>query len=260
MASVNKATRDEWREEGRIRAHETRDSLGLGTDPIPDIFSLIEKQGVFLIRYPVENPDLHAFYGLLGDDPIVYINAAEPLGRQVFSAAHELCHLIYDNKALQGSRCNPGQEQDDKAEVVADAFAGEFLIPRDRVVMEYLRRFGWRKPAEREVIVLMQEFRVSYSAMVYAMFQAGIVRSGAQLHALMQLGSVAGRDDLRTAILRQGYVATLIEPTQATCSPGQIEDVILNFQEERITWSKIESLLGPWGKQPEDYRLAPHQD
>lgn len=261
MVTVNKAIRDSWREEGRIRAQETRNSMGLGTDPIPDVFALIEKQGALLIRYQVDNPDFHAFYGILDDVPVVYINAGEPLGRQIFSAAHELCHLLYDRVSLSGTRCNPGQDQQDKeAEVVADAFAGEFLIPRDRLIMEYLRRFRHRKPSEREVIELMHEFRVSYAAMAYAMFQARIIKTGAQWNAIRQLGAIDRHQDLKMAILRQGYDAALIEPTRDACSPGPIEDTIRNFEKHRITWSKLESVLERWGKQPEDYGLRPYQD
>jgi Zn-dependent peptidase ImmA (M78 family) len=260
MAVVDKTVRDAWREEGRIRAQETRNSMGLGSDPIPDIFALIEKQNVVLMRYPDDNPDFHAFYGLFEDVRVVYLNTREPLGRQVFSAAHELCHLLYDHAILDGVRCNPGQDQQSETEAIADAFAGEFLMPADRAAMEYLRRFRQRKPSEREVIELMYEFKVSYAAMAYTLFRAGIIKTGAQWNAIRQLGSVERHQDLRKAILRQGYAVDLVEPTAATCSRVPIEATIWNFDKHRITWGKIESVLEPWGKRPEDYGLRPYQD
>ncbi len=259
-AAASKALRDEWRTKGRVRAHETRDSMGLGADPVPDVFSLLERQGVFLLRYPVDNRDLHAFYGLLNEDPVVYINAIEPLGRQIFSVAHELCHLIYDRASLAGVSCNPGQDQQDETEAVADAFAGEFLMPRDRVVMEYAHRFRQRKPSAYEVIELMQYFRVSYAAMAYAMFQAGVIKTGAQWMSIRQLGAVDRHQELRTALLQQGYDTALIESTAATCSPEQIADTVWNFKNHKITWNKIQSVLEIWGKRPEDYGLRPYQD
>lgn len=260
MPSDRRAHREQLRQEGRLRAQQTRAELGLGAGPIPDVFAIVEQQGVFLVRYPSGDPDLHAFYGAFENRSVVYVNSNESLGRQIFSAAHELCHFKYDSRSLHQVRCNPGGDQEDEVEIIADAFAGEFLMPEDRVRLEYYKRFGFRKPTERDVINLMQEFRVSYAAMAYMMFKAGVIKTGGLWNTIRQLGSVENHQALRGALLRQGFSTDLIEPTPPRFPRVFLEAAISNFDEGIITWNKLESLLEPWGKRPEDYDLRPHQE
>jgi Zn-dependent peptidase ImmA (M78 family) len=240
---------------GIFRAQETRGALGLGRGPVHDMFSLIENQGIFLVRSPSGNPNLHAFFAIIEGIPVIYTNSDETLGRQIFSTAHEFCHYLYDQHTLSEVYCNPGVDGTERREVIGDAFAGEFLLPKEGVCFEYMRRFRASPPTEREAIKLMQDFRVSYHAMGYALYRAGLFRSAAAYRTVRDLGSLENKDRLRALILRLGFTTELVEPTVPQCPQRFLEAAIANYEGGVITYAKLRSLLKPWGRRPEDFEL-----
>ncbi len=242
---------------GTIRAQEVRGSLGLGRGPVPNMFSLVESEGIFLVRAPSGSPDLHAFFAMIDGSPVIYVNSGETLGRQTFSVAHEYYHFLFDRQSLREVDCNPGSKTKNPREVAADAFAGEFLLPRDGVAYEYVRRFGTTKPGEREAIKMMQVFRVSYRAMVKALRKADLFDSYSAYKRVKDICSLENKDKLRELTLRLGFSTELIDPTSTPQCPQRfLEAVIANYESGLITYRKLRSLLEPWKKTPEEYGLS----
>lgn len=144
--------------------------LGLGDEPIKDIFSLIESQGVHVIRQEMGNVGFDgAFLFSPENGAFVIVNASRPLVRQVFTAAHEYCHCLkHRNRGIQIDRniyedyLNANAPAMDR---YANAFAVAFLMPR-KAIERAIKNLDKHLGAE-EVIQLKRYFGVSYQAMVW---------------------------------------------------------------------------------------------
>ena len=136
-------------------ARTLRATLNLGDDPIADINTVIESH--FMVDVARE-PMPSTVAGLLIRDPdadalasvaLMLINSDAPVGRQRFTAAHELCHLIFGDTGLWRADAfepDPG----DHNELRADYFAAEFLAPAAAVravASEVTDSFGAQPPA-----------------------------------------------------------------------------------------------------------------
>ncbi len=105
----------------------------------------------------------------------VLINADQPYDRGRWTAAHEIGHLVLRHEAAGG--CELGRRFR-PAEVQADQFAGELLMParaiplQARVVEEELKGRGKLNTAH-SILMLGRRFLVSYQAMLVRLGQLG---------------------------------------------------------------------------------------
>lgn len=153
-------------------AQACRAALGLKDDePIHDLCGLLESAGVKV--YPIAS-SAEGFFGLsVGEEeggPAVIVNAWERIAveRRIFTAAHELGHLI-----LHLSSYDVTQEMEDKAqEQEADHFAAHFLMPDDGFLKEWNEASGlhW---VER-VFKVKRIFRVSYKTVLNRLLALGL--------------------------------------------------------------------------------------
>ena len=115
-------------------ADEERRRLGFGFEPIRDIFTLLELNGLRVLRMPI--PEESKISGVLiyfeaERAAFALINSAQPFERQAFTAAHEYCHYLKDR--------NIGPIIDHP-----DIFVGEYLSlyhPRERFAQTFTVRF-----------------------------------------------------------------------------------------------------------------------
>lgn len=98
---------------------------------------------------------------------LVLINSSNPIGRQRFTLAHELKHIL-DNpfvKFLYPSA--PGISDHERAESMCDYFAGCLLMPRT-----WLKKAWWE--SNQDVATLARQFQVSRQAMQVRLQQIGL--------------------------------------------------------------------------------------
>lgn len=150
-------------------AVSAREAFHLGeTELIRDICGLLEDNGikVFLPRIASEG-----FFGLsVGAEdggPAVVVNTWERISveRWIFSAAHELGHLLMHLDAYDIEQ----ESEDDEQEKDADRFASGFLMPHDIFRQEWEQARG--RPLVDRVFKLKQIFRVSYKTVLYRVAQ-----------------------------------------------------------------------------------------
>ena len=149
-----------------IRAAELcRIKFGLTDDePIRDISGLLEQNGIKVIRFDYKSRD---FFGLAvaEDDggPAVIVNTWDRISveRWIFSAVHELGHLLLHLNAFNLDVT----EEDDKQEDEADRFASHFLMPKKAFKGEWLESRGL--PIVERVLKVKQMFFVSYKTVLY---------------------------------------------------------------------------------------------
>ena len=148
-----------------VVASEVRSRFGLGKrEPVHDICGLLESEGIKVLSIPVAND---AFMGLSVAEedggPAVIVNTWErlPVETWIFSAAHELAHLL-----LHLSAYDVSEEREDRAqEQEADRFASHFLMPDEVFRKEWDEAAGL--PLADRVLKVKRVFRVSWRTVLY---------------------------------------------------------------------------------------------
>jgi Zn-dependent peptidase ImmA (M78 family) len=143
-----------------LRAH-----FDLGAhEPVHDICGLLERQGIKVLSVNIATD---AFLGLSVSEedggPAVVVNTWErlPVEHWIFSAAHELAHLLLHLQAYQVD-----EELEDKdQERDADAFASHFLMPEAVFRREWDDTVGM--PLFDRVLKVKRVFRVSWRTVLF---------------------------------------------------------------------------------------------
>ena len=140
-------------------------------EPIYDICGLLEDAGVKVRQISMASD---SFFGLsiAGDDggPAIVVNAWEriPVERRIFSAAHELGHLMLHRDAFDVSRTEENKTEENEANL----FAGHFLMPDKGFFKEWDEAAGLH-PVDR-VFKVKRIFHVSYKAVIFRLIEHGI--------------------------------------------------------------------------------------
>jgi len=249
-AKFSAADKEKFLQEARLHARQYRRELGLGDEPIADIFDLIERQGIILVRYPIPSEKLSAMIARESDEYLIFINSNMSLGHQIFSAGHELHHYRYDRDNLQAIACNPISEPNDPAELMANYFSGEFLMPEETVRATW-KRFGkMERILPIHVITMACTFKVSFAAMLYTLLKLKLI-PGSVYGKLKKLSQPENEELLTKYYSHIGAVG-LIKTTQSELSKAFIEAANSNYANGLVSYKKLESLLNPWDKTPED--------
>lgn len=156
----------------RKAAELVRDALRLGDDPIFDISGLLEdKVGIKVLWLEIAS---EGFFGLSvaedGSGPAIVVNSWDRISveRQIFTAAHELGHLL-----LHRDEFNPDVIAEDvDAEREADVFAAYLLMPEPRFTKEWREVLGL--PLFDAVMKVKRIFRVSYRTVLHRLDEIGI--------------------------------------------------------------------------------------
>lgn len=146
-------------------AQKLRDYWGLGQEPIPDMVSLMERNGIIMSEFATDSKKIDAFsqYGEINHVPYrcVVLGTEKPsFVRRQFSCAHELGHIVLHEKFEDLSGIN--REDFRKREDEANLFAAEFLLPSKAFLVDLevhankLNRY----------VELKRKWRVSIAAMV----------------------------------------------------------------------------------------------
>jgi len=98
---------------------------------------------------------------------LIVLNGSEPAGRQRFSLAHELKHIIDHHFASLNYSAFPEAERNAMIEQICDYFAGCLLMPRPWVKRVYCS-------GTQHLPELAQTFGVSQAAMTVRLSQIGL--------------------------------------------------------------------------------------
>lgn len=157
---------------------ELRHQYNLGNYCGRSIFDFIEKfetdgGNIVLFRLPFKNNNLAGFVGYKNNRFSIYTNTNKTLGYEIFTAAHEMFHIIEnstvikENIILEESIINDEYKRSEISDILADMFAAELLMPEEDVIKEYNRLLDknvLKKPNESIIIMLQQQYYVEYKA------------------------------------------------------------------------------------------------
>lgn len=134
-------------------AEALRSMWHMNGKPIPDLLALVESKGVRVFGLTEDIREVDAFSLWLGERPTIFLNVDKSAERLRFDLAHEVGHLFMHRGVVTvGSRV---------AEIEANNFASEFLMPGDGVMAKVMGSVQLT-----DVFSLKRYWRVSAVAMV----------------------------------------------------------------------------------------------
>ena len=204
-------------------ARKTREAVGLEPHrPVQDICGLLEEHGVKVLLLDTRRD---SFFGLsvCGSDggPAVVVNTWDRISveRWIFTAAHELGHLLLHPDEYRSDATELPRE----AERQADAFASEFLMPENAFKSSWEQTEG--HSLLPRVLKVKRMFRVSYKTVLYRLVTSQ--------RATNEVWSVFQRQHLR-------HFGTTLRKA----------DEPVALKESEFTWH--------WGRSGEPDRLSRH--
>lgn len=139
-----------------------------------DVFAVINgwsQQKITVVRYPFP-AHISGMCTKEENDVIIAVSSVSSYGRQRFTLAHELYHVLFD-KGQTRVICDMGMG-DDKTETEreADLFASYFLMPYDALMQYAEAKEQWEL---KDVIEAEQFFQVSHQAMLFRLKLDGYI-------------------------------------------------------------------------------------
>lgn len=257
MASKFKLVNEKLRLDIKGKADETR--YRWTKKGLIDIFSILDNIAI-LIRRPIKTNKLSGFSTYFEDNFIVFLNSSYTLGHERFSGAHELYHITYNADILKSDKILFGDNQDIEDE--ANIFAAEFLMPEEGIKEVFYKQVDVNPgQVEAKHLVRMHNyFKVSYKAMLKQLIQLRLCDE--KLYEPLLYYQVLEKADVLEKITQmEGYSAELIKPSKIkSISTEYIEIVRRNFEDNKISYGKLEEMLGFIGKVPEDYGYVRNEE
>ncbi len=134
----------------------------------------IEVHGVFVFKASFVQREISGFC-LYGDEfPIIYLNNSVAKTRQIFTLFHELAHLLLQKDGVtkrNDSYISQMQGEDREVEIFCNAFAGEFLAPRDSISTLLVSGI----PSDDSVGRSAQELKVSREVVLRRLLDLGVI-------------------------------------------------------------------------------------
>lgn len=237
-------------------AGSTRERFGLDrSEPVRDICGLLEANGIKVLPLRVASD---AFFGLsvaaVDGGPAIAVNVWERISveRWIFTAAHELAHLVLhleDYDVVQ-------KEEEKRQEREANLFAAHFLMPQEVFAREWEETRGMA--LVDRVLKVKRMFRVSYRTVLYRLTETGACGSEIwrrfQAEVKRRTGRTLLKDDEPEALAADAFRASFPEPSRAAepedLSPADfMEDRLFHLvrravEEDEITLARGAEILG----------------
>lgn len=165
------------RDELSYQANELRKRFGVGLYSPLDVFAMMQSQErLTLVFYPFSDRISGMCVRTRSGDQLVAINSTRTLGRQRFTAAHELYHLYVQKEITTVICSNEIGAGKDEEERNADCFASYFLAPNDALrsfIEKKLLKGAYRLLTLEDVVHIEQYFRMSRQATLYRLIDDG---------------------------------------------------------------------------------------
>lgn len=219
-------------------ALKTRRMLGEdGYSPI-DIFALVngwKEKKITIVHFPLSER-ISGMCTRTREDVVICINSKSSYGRQRFTLAHELYHVLFEdntNRVICGMSFS-GHKPDSEKE--ADQFASYLLMPYD-ALFQYGEKFDvWTLD---HIIEAEQFFQISHMAMVLRLQTDGLM---SELEAMRYQGVKVSREAARLGYGKALYLP-LPEERQYFTTGEYIRKVETLADRDLISDGKKEELL-----------------
>lgn len=144
-------------------ALKLRQAWHLGIDPIPVVTDMLEERGVKIIQSDAIPGNFDGLASKVDGIPVIAVSSNAPGDRQRFTMAHELGHLVLQNRLAKGI----------DIEAASNRFAGAFLAPATEVRKELGERRDWLEP--QELAALKKAYGLSMQGWMHRAKDLGIL-------------------------------------------------------------------------------------
>lgn len=208
-----------------------------GYSPI-DIFGIVngwKDMKITLVKYPMSER-ISGMCTKEGEDVVICINSTTSYGRQRFTLAHELYHVLYEED-MQRAICDMSMTMDKSdSEKEADQFASYLLMPYDALLQYEHEKGIWDL---KKIIDAEQFFQISHQAMLHRLLQDKLLSS----EKVDEYKNIT----VSSQAARMGYGKELYFPTEQSkqyFTTGEyIRKVEMLAEKELISNGKKEELL-----------------
>jgi Zn-dependent peptidase ImmA (M78 family) len=215
-----------WSNTGAKRGREARADLGLaGAGPVPDLLTTVEAAGAHVVVLDLPEGVAGAYIAK-PDRPLLFVNGGQWVARQRFTLAHEFGHFRMGHGTVVDRQVAISGHLHDPDEVCANAFAAEFLMPRQAIAAWGAEHVRDREPTLEHVCLLAAQYGVSAQAARYALAAAGVLTTprrrqqlddeiSGELHVALfrQLGLEPLEDELAAASARRPRIPRALRDT-----------------------------------------------
>ena len=155
-------------------AAQERRRLNLGHDPISNVFSLYEQNGLHLWRYPIpEELNIAGYFVFMEYKQMAFamVNSHQSVGQQILTATHEYGHYLKD-RADGPILDNPDIFVEDfitlyhGREKYAQTFALHFLLPPERLRDFCENDLRTKQLSLDDILYIRRSFAVSFRALL----------------------------------------------------------------------------------------------
>lgn len=208
-----------------------------GYSPI-DIFAIVngwKEKKITIVKYPMSSR-LSGMCTREDCDIVICINSTASYGRQRFTLAHELYHVLYEEQ-MKRVICDMSMGGDKtESECEADRFASYLLMPYDALLQYEPDKLKWNL---EKIIDAEQFFQISHQAMLYRLvFDNLLSKNRADQYKLRIVSTEAAR---------LGYSKDLYRPTdknkQYFTTGEYVRKVEKMTEQDLISNGKREELL-----------------
>ena len=183
-------------------SEELRDDWGVNnTNPI-DISSLVlEKINNLTLLWLPLGDLVSGACSKNNNDILIIINSEHSKGRQNFTLAHEIYHILYDD--IDTIICKNEQSNNDN-EKRANNFASSFLLP-PVALKRFIKKHNIEKWSLDDIIKCEQYFKISHHAMLVRLMQENLITTE-------EFDEFKG--SIKAEAAKRGFSTELYEPSE----------------------------------------------
>jgi Predicted Zn peptidase len=221
-------------------AYEIRKQINVAIELPIDLIEVIEKQ---FNTYVFQLVDLQVsgFIRVINGKKVIFLNGSESLGRQLYTAAHELCHILRDLPHIKEIESLDEEERESKLkemEYFAYKFADYFLTPRPALIQSIaeLKISDLRLLEPIHIFNIQNRFRISYRQAVRMLHKIGVITEKQR----NELGSISSKENpnlLLEMAQKAGYSNELSLPL----AESRIPKIFYSSIKENSIHSRISS-------------------
>ena len=162
-------------------AAQVRQVLGVPPGPIKNLIDVLEDAGIFIVEEDFGSTKLDGVNAFTqGGAPVIFLNSALPRSRRVFTAVHELGHLIMHRLP------RPSAENE------TNEFTAEFLLPKDQIQPDF---HSCGKISLDTLARLKLKWRVSIGALLKRALMLGFIDQKRFVYLRVQIAQEGYRLD-----------------------------------------------------------------
>lgn len=216
-------------------ARLTREALGLGVGPLPNVVRLLESLGVACTRLPAKTRRVFAFSCDFPLRPVVVLSTERQyLAAGRFDCAHELGHLVMHHDTEPGT--HPVENQ-------AHGFASEFIAPASQIADLLPTNVDWSRLLE-----LKTTWGISVQALLYRARRLGVMSEHTYRRAVTEINRRGWRTN-EPGDDQPAERPVLLQRALELCE-GQGVSVHDIAEQSRLSLDTIELLIDAAGQRP----------